>query len=269
MPPYFGDVQTLVDLSHVLSNGMPAPRPTAPNEPGNALVYVVEDDADIARLVQHQLQLNSYRARLFTSAASVLREAAREWPRLFVLDIMLPGMDGLELCRQIRRHPLLAETPVIFMTARTAEGDRVRGLDLGADDYISKPFSPRELMARVRAVLRRTQPPASASVLKIGEVEIDAQAMTLLVRNQPMPITTREFRLLHFMARNAGRVFSRDQLLDAVWSDSSFVTPRSIDVYIRRLREKIEPEPDHPRYLKTVHGAGYRFELPKSPAGDS
>ncbi|MGE5206008.1 MAG: winged helix-turn-helix domain-containing protein, partial [Chlamydiota bacterium] len=158
---------------------------------------------------------------------------------------------------------------VIFMTARTSEADRVRGLDLGADDYISKPFSTRELMARVRAVLRRTQPPAVASVLRLGEVEIDSQAMTLHVRSQPVAITTREFRLLDFMARNAGRVFTRDQLLDAVWSDSSFVTPRSIDVYVRRLREKIEPEPDHPRYLKTVHGAGYRFELAKQLTGYS
>jgi DNA-binding response OmpR family regulator len=247
---------------------MPAPRQTAPHEPGNVLVYVVEDDADIARLVQHQLELNRYKARVFSSGSFMLQDATRELPHLFVLDIMLPGADGLELCRQIRRHPLLGGTPVIFMTAKTTEADRVRGLDLGADDYISKPFSPRELMARVRAVLRRAQLPPSASVLKLGEVEIDSQAMTLQVRNQQVPITAREFRLLDFMARNAGRVFTRDQLLDAVWSDSSFVTPRSIDVYVRRLREKIEPEPDHPRYLKTVHGAGYRFELPKQLSGD-
>jgi DNA-binding response OmpR family regulator len=246
---------------------MPAPQPTAPHEPGNVLVYVVEDDPDIARLVRHQLELNSFRARVFSSGASVLQDAARELPRLFVLDIMLPGADGLELCRQIRRHSLLAGTPVIFMTAKTGEADRVRGLDLGADDYISKPFSPRELMARVRAVLRRAQPPPSALVLKVGDLEIDSLAMTLRVRDQQVPITTREFRLLDFMARNAGRVFTRDQLLDAVWSDSSFVTPRSIDVYVRRLREKIEPEPEHPRYLKTVHGAGYRFEAPKPHSG--
>lgn len=248
---------------------MPPLRQNALNEAGEPLVYVVEDDGDIARLVQHQLQLNRYRARLFSSGAFVLQEAVRELPRLFMLDIMLTGIDGTELCRQIRRHPVLAATPVIFLTAKTAEGDRVRGLDLGADDYVLKPFSPRELMARVRAVLRRAQPLAAASVLKFGELEIDAQAMTLHVREQQVPITTREFRLLDFMARNAGRVFTRDQLLDAVWSDSSFVTPRSIDVYVRRLREKIEPEPDSPTYLKTVHGAGYRFELPKPPAGGS
>lgn len=247
----------------MLMNGMPAPRPTAPNEPGSVLVYIVEDDADIARLVRHQLELNGYRARVFSSGTGVLQEAGRDLPRLFLLDIMLPGTDGLELCRQIRRHSRFTRTPVIFMTAKTAEADRVRGLDLGADDYISKPFSPRELMARMRAVLRRTQSLPATSVLKLGEMEIDSLAMTLHVRDQQVPITTREFRLLDFMARNAGRVFTRDQLLDAVWSDSSFVTPRSIDVYVRRLREKIEPEPEHPRYLKTVHGAGYRFELPR------
>lgn len=248
---------------------MPGPRPTAPIEPGNALVYVVEDDSDIARLVRHQLELNGYRTRVFASGTDVLPEAGREMPRLFLLDIMLPGTDGLELCRQIRRHPRFSTTPVIFMTAKTAEADRVRGLDQGADDYVSKPFSPRELMARVRAVLRRAQSLPSASVLKLGEMEIDSLAMALRVREQRVPITTREFRLLDFLARNAGRVFTRDQLLDAVWSDSSFVTPRSIDVYVRRLREKIEPEPEHPRYLKTVHGAGYRFELPRQFSGES
>jgi two-component system phosphate regulon response regulator PhoB len=247
---------------------MPAPQQTTSSEHSNVLIYVVEDDADIARLVQHQLELNSYCTRVFATGASVVQEAARDLPRLLILDIMLPGMDGFELCWQIRRHPLLAKVPVIFMTAKTAEVDRVRGLDLGADDYISKPFSPRELMARVRAVLRRAQPPPSSPVLKVGELEIDSGSMILRVRNQEVPITTREFRLLEFMARNIGRVFTRDQLLDAVWSDGSFITPRSVDVYVRRLREKIEPEPDQPRYLRTVHGAGYRFEVPKQPTGD-
>lgn len=247
---------------------MPVARTAVPVEPGSALLYVVEDDADIARLVQHQLNLHGYRARVFASGAGVLQEALRDLPRLFLLDIMLPGMDGLELCRHIRRHCLLAGTPIIFMTAKTGEADRVRGLDLGADDYISKPFSPRELMARVRAVLRRAQPVAPPSLLRVGEVEIDSRAMTLHVRQQSVSITSREFRLLEFLARNAGRVFTRDQLLDALWSDSSFVTPRSIDVYVRRLREKIEPEPNHPRYLRTVHGAGYRFEAPRQNAGD-
>ena len=247
---------------------MPAPRQTTPSERSNVLIYVVEDDADIARLLQHQLELNSYRTRVFATGSSVVQEATRDLPRLFILDVMLPGIDGFELCWQIRRHTLLSKIPVIFMTAKTAEVDRVRGLDMGADDYISKPFSPRELMARVRAVLRRAQPPPSTPMLKVGDLEIDSGSMILRVRNQEVPITTREFRLLEFMARNTGRVFTRDQLLDAVWSDSSFVTPRSVDVYVRRLREKIELEPDNPRYLRTVHGAGYRFEVPKQAMGN-
>jgi DNA-binding response OmpR family regulator len=242
---------------------MPAPRQATPSESSNVLIYLVEDDSDIARLVQHHLELNSYRTRVFASGASVLQEAVRDLPRLFLLDIMLPGTNGFELCRQIRRHPLLAKIPLIFMTAKAGEVDRIRGLDLGADDYISKPFSPRELMARVRAVLRRIQPTPSTAVLKIGDLEIDSDSMILRSHDQEVPITTREFRLLEFLARNTGRVFTRDQLLDAVWSDSGFITPRSVDVYVRRLREKIEPEPDNPRYLKTVHGTGYRFELPK------
>jgi DNA-binding response OmpR family regulator len=227
------------------------------------LVYLVEDDTDIAHLVQHHLETHGFKARLFFSGSSVLQEAIKELPRLFLLDIMLPGSDGLELCRQIRQHPQLATTPVIFMTAKITEAERVRGLDLGGDDYITKPFSPRELMARVRAVLRRTHMPPSKPVLKFDDLEINSGSMALRVHNQEVPITTREFRLLEFMARNAGHVFTRDQLLNAVWGDSSFVTPRSVDVYVRRIREKIEPEPDNPRYLRTVHGAGYRFEVPK------
>lgn len=232
-------------------------------------MYLVEDDTDIARLVQHHLEMSGYKARLFVNGTSVLQEAIKELPRLFLLDIMLPGSDGLELCRQIRQHPQLAKTPVIFMTAKVAEADRVRGLDLGGDDYITKPFSPRELMARVRAVLRRTHTPPSKPVLKLDNLEINSDSMILRVHNEEVPITTREFRLLEFMARNAGHVFTRDQLLNAVWGDSSFVTPRSVDVYVRRIREKIEPEPDNPRYLRTVHGAGYRFEVPKGMMDES
>jgi two-component system phosphate regulon response regulator PhoB len=152
---------------------------------------------------------------------------------------------------------------VIFLTAKGGEADRVLGLELGADDYISKPFSPREMVARVKAVLRRFERPLSPSPTKIGDVEIDPGAMTLTVRGQIVPTTATEFRLLDYFARHTGRVFTRDQLLDAVWRDTAYVTPRSVDVYVRRIREKIEPDPEDPRYLRTVRGAGYRFEAPK------
>ena len=226
-------------------------------------IFVLEDDADISRLVQHNLEAAGFSARVFTTTAPVLADAERKAPDLFLLDIMVPGGDGLDLCRRIRRNPALSSTPVIFLTARTSESDRVLGLELGADDYITKPFSPRELIARVKAVLRRFERPSAPTQLLFDDVEIDANAMQVRVRGELMTTTATEFRLLEYLARHPGRVFSRDHLLDAVWGDARFVTPRSVDVYVRRIREKIETDAENPRYLVTVRGAGYRFELPK------
>ncbi len=226
-------------------------------------IFVLEDDQDISRLVQHSLEIAGFAVRTFVSPASVLADAERKAPDLFVLDIMVPGGDGLDLCRRIRKSPALAVTPVIFLTARTSESDRVLGLELGADDYITKPFSPRELIARIKAVLRRFERPTTPTAIHFGPVEIDASAMQLKVGDELMATTATEFRLLEYLARHPGRVFSRDHLLDAVWGDARFVTPRSVDVYVRRIREKIESDPENPQYLKTVRGAGYRFEMPK------
>ncbi|HET7208857.1 MAG TPA: response regulator transcription factor [Terriglobales bacterium] len=226
-------------------------------------IFVVEDDSDIARLVRHHLEGAGFSVRVFTTSAGVVAEAERQKPALFLLDIMIPGTDGLELCRRIRQTPILAMTPLMFLTAKSGEDDRVLGLELGADDYITKPFSPRELAARVKAVLRRFEPPLSDSPLQVGEIEIDPSAMVVKVRGKPITTTATEFRLLDYFARHMGRVFTRDQLLDSVWRDTAFVTPRSVDVYVRRIREKIEPDPENPVYLRTVRGAGYRFEAPK------
>ncbi len=226
-------------------------------------IFVLEDDSDISRLVQHTLEAAGFVARVFVATAAVLTDAERKTPDLFLLDIMVPGGDGLDLCRRIRRNPALASTPVIFLTARTSEADRVLGLELGADDYISKPFSPRVLVARVKAVLRRFERPTTPTQLEFDEVVIDANAMQVKVRGELMATTATEFRLLDYLARHPGRVFSRDHLLDAVWGDARFVTPRSVDVYVRRIREKIESDAENPRYLVTVRGAGYRFELPR------
>ena len=228
-----------------------------------ANIFVVEDDPDISRLVRHHLEGAGFAVRLFGTGNGVISEAERQHPVLFVLDIMVPGADGLELCRRIRQAPSLAMTPVIFLTAKSGEADRILGLELGADDYIPKPFSPRELVARVKAVLRRFERPLSPTPIRAGEIEIDPGAMTLTVSGKTVTTTATEFRLLDYFARHAGRVFSRDQLLDSVWRDTAYVTPRSVDVYVRRIREKIEPDPENPRYLKTVRGAGYRFEVPK------
>jgi DNA-binding response OmpR family regulator len=227
-------------------------------------IFVVEDDPDISRLVRHHLENDGFAVRVYPNGSNVIADAERQRPALFVLDIMVPGKDGLELCRTVRQTVGLASVPVIFLTAKSSEADRVLGLEIGADDYIAKPFSPRELVARVKAVLRRFERPLPPSPLKVGDIAIDPAAMILTVRGQTVPTTATEFRLLDYFARHLGRVFSRDHLLDSVWRDTSYVTPRSVDVYVRRIREKIEPDPENPRYLKTVRGAGYRFEGPKS-----
>ena len=230
----------------------------------NQKIFVVEDDLDIARLVRHHLENSGYRVRSFITTAGVLPEAQRERPSLLLLDIMVPGGDGLELCRQVRRSGApVSGTPIVFLTAKTTEVDRVLGLEMGADDYITKPFSPRELVARVKAVLRRCESPLPVAIISAGELEIDTGAMVLSVRGNPITTTATEFRLLHYLAQHAGRVFTRDQILDAVWRETTFVSPRSVDVYMRKLREKIEQDPEQPRYLKTVRGTGYRFEVPR------
>jgi DNA-binding response OmpR family regulator len=228
------------------------------------LIFVVEDEPDIGRLISHNLQAAGFDVQGFSSAASVLTEAVRETPALFLLDIMLPGTDGFEICRHIRQTPALSAIPIIFLTAKNSEADRIKGLELGGDDYITKPFSPRELVARVRTVLRGLgQSSTGTEVLRFADLEIDVSSMTVQVRGRNVLTTVREFRLLEYLATHRGRVLTRDQLLDAVWKETPFVTPRSIDVYIRRLREKIEADPRHPQYLKTIRGIGYRFEVPR------
>ena len=226
-------------------------------------IFVLEDDVDISRLVQYHLQSAGFIVQPYLNQTGILPDAERNPPALFLLDIMVPGGDGLDLCRRLRQNPTLSIIPIIFLTARASENDRVQGLELGADDYIVKPFATRELVARVKAVLRRFERPTVPSTLKFEEVEIDANAMQLRVKGELVTTTATEFRLLDYLARHPGRVFSRDHLLDAVWGDARFVTPRSVDVYVRRIREKIETDPESPRYLKTMRGAGYRFEIPK------
>ncbi len=225
-----------------------------------ATIFLLEDDLDIAKLVTLHLTTAGYMVRSFVSAMDVIPEAQKEVPSAFLLDIMVPGGGGLDLCRRLRMNAQLSTVPIIFLTALATEQDRVQGLELGADDYITKPFSTRELVARVKAVLRRFERPETPETIRFGEIEIDGGAMALRVRGEVVMTTATEFRLLDYLARHPGRVFSRDQLLDAVWGDARFVTPRSVDVYVRRIREKIEDDAEAPRYLKTMRGAGYRFE---------
>lgn len=225
-------------------------------------VIVLEDDSDIANLIRHHLQQAGFSVETTATGDAVLPLARKNAPALFLLDVMVPGSNGFEVCRRIRENREFAKLPIIFLTAKTAEADRVRGLEMGADDYISKPFSTRELVARVRAVLRRFEKPLVTSITT-PDFQLDSDAVTLTVRGKVVDTTATEFRLLHFLASHPGRVFTRDQVLDAVWRDVAFVTPRSVDVYIRRLREKVESDPENPRYLKTVRGSGYKFEAPK------
>ncbi len=225
-------------------------------------IIVLEDDQDIANLIRHQLEQAGFAVQICPTGDKVLPLARQNLPVLFLLDIMVPGSSGFEVCRRVRESKDLAKIPVIFLTAKAGEEDKVKGLDLGADDYITKPFSTRELAARVRAVLRRFEQPVTTSITT-PDFELNSDSVTLIVRGALVDVTATEFRLLHFLASHPGRVYTRDQVLDAVWRDMSFVTPRSVDVYIRRLREKIEQDPEDPRYLKTVRGAGYKFEAVK------
>jgi len=226
------------------------------------IVIVLEDDSDIANLVSLHLRQAGFVVKVTANGDAVLALARQQTPVLFLLDVMVPGSNGFDVCRRIRESRDLAKVPLIFLTAKTTEEDRVKGLELGADDYISKPFSTRELVARVNAVLRRFEQPVVSNIVT-PDFQLDSDSFTLTVRGAHADVTATEFRLLHFLASHAGRVFTRDQILDAVWRDMSFVTPRSVDVYIRRLREKIEQDPEDPRYLKTVRGTGYKFEAAK------
>ncbi len=221
---------------------------------------IIEDEQDIIDLVLYNLRKEGFEAEGFLRGREGLADLARRPADLVLLDIMLPDTDGLELCKQLRRDTRLKDLPVIFLTARGEEIDRVLGLELGADDYVVKPFSPRELVARIKAVLRRREPPAAQQeVVETDGLRLDSRTHEVEVRGELVALSSLEFRLLHFLASNPRRIFSRDRLLDEVWGREKFVTPRTVDVHVRRLREKIEEDPSHPAYLQTVRGVGYRF----------
>jgi DNA-binding response OmpR family regulator len=225
-------------------------------------VLIVEDESDLVKLLKYNLEKEGFRVNYASDGTLALAEARRDPPDMFILDLMLPGLDGLEVLRQLRRSDRFIRTPVLILSARSEEADRVVGLELGADDYVTKPFSTREVIARVRALFRRNDPPLQVrSKIQFGEIVIDPAAHSVSVAGRLVELSALEFRLLHYMALRPGMVFSRDQLLDGVWGDDRTVTPRSVDVYIRRLREKIEPTPQQPAYVQTIHGVGYRFGI--------
>jgi DNA-binding response OmpR family regulator len=225
---------------------------------GVETVLVVDDEPTIRDVLVQYLRREGY-ATLEAGDGDAARELLeREWPNLVILDLMLPGTDGLALCRWIRDR---SQLPVIMLTARGEEADRIIGLELGADDYVTKPFSPRELVARVRSVLRRGTEANDRpdERVRIGDLEIDAAAREVRKRGSVLKLTAREFELLWFFARHPRRVFSRDQLMSRVWGYEPAFDSGTITVHVRRLREKIEDEPAHPRYIETVWGVGYRL----------
>ena len=223
-------------------------------------IAIVEDEAELASLIDYNLTRHGYQTQILRGDKGTLEELERAKPDLIVLDVMLPDVDGFQLCREIRQSQAMARTPVIFLTARGDEVDRVLGLEIGGDDYITKPFSPRELVARVKAHLRREQMDAEPAVTGIGPFRLDRTGRRVYVGERELTLTSTEFNLLEFFLSHPGRAYSRDQLLDAVWGQSHYVTPRTVDVHVRRLREQIEGQPESPRYLTTVRGFGYRFE---------
>ncbi|HEY3117983.1 MAG TPA: response regulator transcription factor [Chloroflexota bacterium] len=226
-----------------------------------ARVLVVDDEPMVTEVVGRYLEREGFQVELASDGEDALRLARDNKPDLVVLDVMLPRLDGLSVCRALRRD---GQIPIIMLTARGEESDRILGLELGADDYLVKPFSPGELVARIKAVLRRSggQPSdlKSGEPLIYPEVRIDPRTRDVQVRDQPVTLTAREFDLLYFLASLPGQVFTRDQLMNHVWDFAYAGDASTVTVHVRRLREKIEADPEHPRLLKTVWGVGYKFE---------
>jgi len=222
-------------------------------------ILVVDDEPHIVELVRYNLQQDGYDVVAAGDGESALAKTASERPDLIILDLMLPGVDGLEVCRRLRRE---SAVPIIMLTARGGEVERVRGLDLGADDYVIKPFSPRELVARVRAVLRRQvreiAPPTSMP-LCVGPLRLDPGTHDVLLAGRRVDLTAREFELLRLFMRHPNRVFTRDFLLEHLWGHDFYGSTRAVDMHVSRLREKIEDDPGTPRFIVTVRGVGYKL----------
>jgi phosphate regulon transcriptional regulator PhoB len=224
-------------------------------------ILVVDDEADLVKLVSYNLKKEGFIIDSASDGESALTKIRKGKYDLLILDLMLPGIQGIELCRILRNDPKQSSLPIIMLTAKGEEVDRILGLEMGADDYMTKPFSPRELIARVKAVLRRaTEKPVTENILKVGELEIDRERYSVSIKGKPVKLSATEFKLLLFLAERKGKVFSRGQLLDAIWRDEAFVEPRTVDVHIRRLRANTEEDPAHPIYIKTMRGIGYLFD---------
>ena len=221
-------------------------------------ILVVDDEKDILELISYNLKKEGFNITTLTNGEEALRLIKRKNPDLIILDLMLPGIQGMDLCKILQSSEDTSLIPIIMLTAKSEEPDMVLGLEMGADDYITKPFSPRALVARVKAVLRRVQDrSAHSKTLSIGDLEINTETYSVLKKGKSVNLSATEFNLLHYLVQRKGKVFSRDMLLDAVWKDEAFVEPRTVDVHIRRLRTQIEDYPSQPAYIKTRRGIGY------------
>ena len=227
-------------------------------------ILVVDDEPSISEVVSLYLRRAGYQVRVAHDGTAALAELEAALPDLVVLDLMLPGVDGMEITRRLRA---VGDTPIIMLTARREETDRILGLEMGADDYVVKPFSPQELVSRVRAVLRRTAQPASRDeaaeserALRFADLTIDPGTRLVTVHGEEITLTAKEFDLLWFLAGHPRQVFNRDQLLDHVWGETQYIDPSTVTVHVRRLREKLEADPSTPRHILTVWGVGYKFE---------
>jgi two-component system alkaline phosphatase synthesis response regulator PhoP len=224
-------------------------------------ILIVEDERQLALVLEDDLKIEGYDVEVQGDGESATRRAREQRFDLIILDIMLPRKDGFEVCRELRRAGL--QTPVILLTARTQESDKMMGLEIGADDYVTKPFSPRELRARVKALLRRAstvETAAALDIVRFGDTEVDFVRGEVRRAGRAVEMTPTEFKLLEAFIRNRGRVLTRERLLDEVWGTATFVTDRVIDTHVTNLRKKIEPEPSRPLFLVSVRGLGYRFD---------
>jgi DNA-binding response OmpR family regulator len=225
-------------------------------------LLMIDDDAKLVALMREYLEPHGFEVAAAHDGNSGVDAALSMAPDLVILDLMLPGIDGLEVCRRLRETGQMRRMPILMLTARGDETDRIVGLEMGADDYLPKPFNPRELLARIRAVLRRSEgagASGNAGVLQTGPLVVDPASRTVTLNGQPIDLTTAEFDLLHALAASAGRVLSRDQLLERVHGEGWAAYDRSVDVHISRIRQKIEDDPRHPALLKTVRGVGYQL----------
>lgn len=222
-------------------------------------ILIVDDEEHICELIKFNLENGGYKTIVASGGMEALKMAKEERPKLILLDVMLPGMDGYDVCKEIRKNELIASTPIIMITARGEELDKVLGLELGADDYITKPFSVRELLARVKAILRRTSVKDFDKYYVFGEISIDFERHEVLKKGEKVELTLKEFELLQMLIKNRGRVMTRDFLLDKIWGYEYVGETRTVDVHIRHIRQKIENCDKKPKYIETIRGVGYRF----------